>query len=131
VNPASEQKVLVVDPDAAVRALIVTVLRRDGYAADTADSADAALHLRRSSTHAAVVVDPRILGGEELLQALQSESTGGSADLIVMTTPDRSDLVYTTTPGVRAVLIKPFVIDDLAAAIASCCHHTSGALVSG
>jgi len=123
VNKPTQQKVLVVDPDPAMRALIVAVLRREGYSAEIAETADAALDLRRTSEHAAVVLDPHVRGGEALLERLQHEAADANVNvnLIVMTTTDEFEPEYVEAAGVRAVLIKPFMIEDLANVIASCC----------
>ncbi len=113
-----KQKILVVDPDPAIRSLVVALLRRDGYLSDEAGSADTALHLRRVSNHAAVILEPRMLGGDALLQALTSHDT---ANVIIMTTSAGLQARSAAAPGVRAVLLKPFVIGDLSAIVASCC----------
>ena len=113
------QRILVVDPDPAIRSLVAALLRRDGYLSDEADSADAALDLRRAANHAAVVVEPRMVDGETLLSTL---TTHDPANVIIMTTSTGLQARYAGTPGVRAALLKPFVIDDLSAVVASCCN---------
>lgn len=113
------QRILVVDPDPAIRSLVAALLRREGYLADLAGSADAALDLRRASNHAAVVIEPRMPGGDTLLDALTSQDP---ANVIIMTTSASLRSRYAAAPGVRAVLVKPFVIDDLSAVVASCCN---------
>ena len=116
------QTILVVDPDPAIRSLIRALLRRDGFLSDEADSADAALDLQPASNHAAVVVEPRMAGGDALLQALISHDT---ANVIIMTTSTALQARYAAAPGVRAALLKPFVIDELSAIVASCCGGVS------
>ena len=111
-------KVLVVEPDPSVRSLVVALLRRDGFAPDEADSADAALARRRVSRHAAVVVEPRMLGGDDLLDALTSRD---KVNVIIMTTSAGLQARYAAAPGVCAALLKPFGIDDLSAIVARCC----------
>lgn len=113
-----KQRILVVDPDPAIRSLVMALLRRDGYLSEAAESADAALDLRRASNHAAVVVEPRMPGGDALLEALISHDT---ANVIVMTTSTALQARYVAAPGVRAALLKPFLIDELSAIVASCC----------
>ena len=119
--------ILVVDPDAGVRALIRALLQRAGYLTDAADNAEEALQLHRTRDHAAVVVDPRILGGEQLLDALHGSGPDGSANVIVVTTPDSTGVPYGRNPNVRAVLLKPFRIDELARAVDSCCDGDGSA----
>ena len=111
------QRILVVDPDPAIRSLVAALLRRDGYLSDQADSADAALDLQRAVHHAAVVVEPRMLGGDALLHALISSHT---VNVIIMTTSAGLQHQYADAPGVKAALLKPFIIDDFSAVVASC-----------
>jgi DNA-binding NtrC family response regulator len=115
----SDRSVLVIDPDPAVRALLLAVVRRQGFLAEGTDDADDALRRCRTGRHAAVIVDPRILGGVSLLNALDGASPDGT-NLIVVTTPDAFEAPY-NHGHVREVLFKPFHIDDLAAAVARCC----------
>jgi DNA-binding NtrC family response regulator len=114
------QRILVVDPDPAIRSLIMAVLRHDGYLPEGADSADTALDLRRVSKHAAIVVDPRMFGGEALVEALTSHD---AENVIIMTTSSGLKARYAAAPGVRGVLLKPFVVTELSEILASCCHQ--------
>src|ERR1044071_5506456 len=84
--------ILVVDPDPAIRTLIVALLHREGYATEAAASAEQALELHRKTQPKAVVVEPRIPGGRALLDALRTASGDGDgkAAVIVLTTPDGS-----------------------------------------
>jgi DNA-binding response OmpR family regulator len=110
--------VLVIDSDPAVCALLVALLQREGYTADVAEDAGKALQLRRHGRHNAIIVEPRIDGGDALLEQLHD----GATNLIVVTTPDGPPpSPYEHTRGVHAVLFKPFEIGELAAAVASCC----------
>lgn len=128
MNASNQNAVLVIDPDPSIRALILAVLRRKGYVAEAAANADQALQLHRDGTHAAFIVEPRIHGGDALLDALQTASGGDDApgpNLIVVTTPEPSQATYTGRPGVHAVLFKPFFLNDLAEAVAACCGGTN------
>jgi DNA-binding response OmpR family regulator len=116
---ATRHRVLVVDPDPAIRTLIVAVLRRDGHTADAAATAEQALELQRSFHPAAVVVEPRIAGGEALLDALSRVDGGTHPALIVVTTPDGRDKPP-SRPAVHAVLHKPFRLEELAEALETC-----------
>jgi DNA-binding response OmpR family regulator len=113
-------RILVVEPDSSIRALIVAVLRRDGYEAETAETPDEALRLGRTRRHAAVILEPRIREGDTLLDALRSVAHDGKSNVILVTTPD-GELPHTVPDGARNVLLKPFRIDDLAAEVSACC----------
>lgn len=115
--------ILVVDPDPSIRTLIVALMRREGYATEAAASAEQALELRRSTQPKAVVLEPRMSGGPDLFDALQRGDGDGDAKpgVIVLTTPDSSKNPYAGAPGVRAVLLKPFRLEELTEAVAACC----------
>jgi DNA-binding NtrC family response regulator len=127
MTAAGPNAVLVIDPDPSTRALIVALLRREGYVAVAAASPDEALRLHRDRRHAAVILDPRVHDGDALLHALQSADDGAapSSKLIVVTTREHSTAIYDGRPGVHTVLFKPFVLNDLAEAVASCCDGAS------
>lgn len=123
MNDPDRNAILVIDPDPSTRALILALLRRKGYVAEPAANPDEALRLHRDGRHAAVILDPRVEGGDALLHALQTAGGGDapSPNLIVVTTPEDSQPTYAGRPGVHAVLFKPFVINDLTEAVAMCC----------
>lgn len=127
MNTADPNSVLVIDPDPATRALILALLRREGYVAVAAAGPDEALRVHRDRRHAAVILDPRVDDGEALLNALQTadDDATPSSNLIVVTTREQSPATYHRHPGVHAVLFKPFVLNDLAEAVASCCDEPS------
>jgi DNA-binding NtrC family response regulator len=123
MNALNHNAILVFDPDPAIRALVMALLRREGYAAEATVSADEALRLHRHARHAAVILDPHVDGGDALLHALQTAGSGDAPNrnLIVMTTSEHSRTTYDGHPGVHAVLIKPFFLNELARAVAACC----------
>jgi CheY-like chemotaxis protein len=98
-------RVLVIDPDPSVRALIAAVTRHRGFEADTAGTREEALRRTDSRAYAAIILEPRIAGGDALLRTL------ASSNLIVATT-----LPNVTCPGVT-VLRKPFLVDELSSLI--------------
>ena len=71
-----EQRILVVDDDDAIRALVETVLRRRGFHVDSARNGVHALEQLAASRYALIILDlmmPR-MSGYELLDALARES---------------------------------------------------------
>ncbi|HEX8154583.1 MAG TPA: hypothetical protein VF698_15725 [Thermoanaerobaculia bacterium] len=119
---AKSHRVLVVEPDRAIRALIVAILRRRGHSPDAAETVEEALELQRSIRPAAVVVEPRIANARLLLDALARADGGTHPAVIVVTSPDRYHTAFSHAPGVRAVLHKPFRIEELADAVTTCCE---------
>lgn len=77
-----------------------------------------ALELGRSGRHLAVIIEPRMPGGERLLDDLRASSRDGKPNLIVVTSDGKH--AYGDGRGVSTVLRKPFSIEELAAAVAKC-----------
>jgi DNA-binding NtrC family response regulator len=127
MNTPDRSPILVIDPDPSTRALILALLRRRGYAAEAAAGPDEALRLHQHGRHAAVILDPRVHGGDALFQALQTDGGGDapSRNVIVVTTPEYSQATYAGRPGVHAVLFKPFFLKDLVDAVTACCGRAS------
>lgn len=119
-------RVLVVEPDSSIRALIVALLRREGYEPETAETPDEALRLGRTRRHAAIILEPRIRKGDTLLDALRSVARDGQSNVILVTTPDGADSPNVVPEGVWNVLLKPFRIEELAAAVSACCNGRHG-----
>lgn len=97
------QRILVVDDDDAIRALLQTVLRRRGLRVDGARNGVEALELLGAKAYALVVLDlmmPR-MSGYELLDHLSRES--------IMTRPR----VLVLTAGMDTRMILPHVAADL------------------
>ena len=122
MNAPRSRSILVVEPDSSIRSLIVALLRRDGYEPEWAETPDEALRLGRSRQHAAIILEPRIREGDALLDALQSVAPDGQSNVIVVTTPDGSHPPHFVPDGVRDVILKPFLIEELAAAVSACCN---------
>lgn len=119
-----QRKILVVEPDPSIRALVVALLVREGYVTEAVDNADAALEARRSATPAAVVVEPRMCGGDLLLETLRTDAEIDEK-VIIMTTPDVREPAYMAGHGVRGVLRKPFYLEELTELVASCVNDAS------
>jgi CheY-like chemotaxis protein len=125
MEPSEKRRILVVEPDPAIRALVVALLHRSGYATDAVANADAALQARRGTAHGAVVIDPRIPGGDRLLAALRTDPEIHE-NVIIMTTPDWREPAYASGDGVRGVLRKPFFLQELATLVAACFNDGAG-----
>lgn len=119
MDTSEQRKILVVEPDPAIRALVVALLRREGYAPEGVANADAALRARRNSAHGAVVIDPRMPGGTLLLAALRADAEIHT-NIIIMTTPDWREPVIARGDGICGVLRKPFYLQELTALVAGC-----------
>jgi isoamylase len=111
-------KILVVDDDAEMRALLVDELRHEGYeVADAADGASAVLACR-SAAFDVILMDKNMPGpsGLDLLPGFRR--TCPHARIIMMTAfGDVPSYVEAAEKGAADFLFKPFRIDEMKAAI--------------
>ncbi|MFP5247985.1 MAG: response regulator [Thermoanaerobaculia bacterium] len=116
----TEKRILIVDDDDAIRALLMTVLRRRGYRLDTARNGVEALEKLTSCRYALIVLDlmmPR-MSGYDVLEQLGRISPGMRPLVLVLTAgpePKRFD-----TSFVVGSMQKPFDIELLIDTIAGC-----------
>ena len=123
MEPRSE-RILIVDPDPSIRALLVAVLRRTGIETESVPNREAALDMAAVHQYTAVIVEPRMPGGDVLLGELYAFAGDGQPpNIIVATTPDAKSAALARRPGVRAVLIKPFEIETLCATVEAICER--------
>jgi CheY-like chemotaxis protein/HPt (histidine-containing phosphotransfer) domain-containing protein len=120
-------RVLVVDDDALSREVLALLLHQAGYAAETADSGDAALVLLKTASvpPEVILADLQMPGttGNELARQLR-HLCGHATTLLAMSasTPDDSSGGSAATNGSAQMfdrfLRKPFTMETFAAAIA-------------
>jgi DNA-binding response OmpR family regulator len=113
--------VLVVDDDETTRNLLLTVLRRAGFAADAAASVHEALSRLDTTDYSAVVLDVMMPGisGIEIIRQLAS--TGRHTKCVVLMSAGKESLLDDAPPAlVHTKLRKPFDIKDLVEAVRGC-----------
>jgi len=107
-------RILIVDDDAEMRALLVDELRRDGYqVAEAADGAEAVLACRGSAFDV-ILMDKNMPGpsGLDLLPGLRR--TCPQAHIIMMTAfGDVPSYVEAAEKGAADFLFKPFRIEEM------------------
>jgi DNA-binding response OmpR family regulator len=116
----TEHRILIVDDDDAIRALLMTVLRRRGYNADDAHNGAVGIEKLQGSHYSLVLLDlmmPRV-SGYEVLEFLSSEPANRRPLVLVLTAglerkPIDSSLVLGT-------IHKPFDVDLLVDTITGC-----------
>jgi CheY-like chemotaxis protein len=112
--------VLVVDGDAASRAMLRDVLEEEGYEVTTASNGPAALaHLWASDTPLVVLLEARLpmLTGTQVLAAYLAGAQTNRREFVFLTaTPDA--VPDTSLNGHVPVLAKPFHLDALFQAVA-------------
>jgi CheY-like chemotaxis protein len=121
-----EKRILIVDDDDPIRALLVTVLRRRGFPADSARNGVEALELLASCRYSLVVLDlmmPRMNGYEVL------DHVGGmpptTRPLVLVLTAGLGQRDFDTS-FVVGTIQKPFDIELLVDTVAGCLVAAEG-----
>jgi CheY-like chemotaxis protein len=115
-----EKRILVVDDDDAIRALVVTVLRRRGYAVDAARNGVDAMEMIQGHRYALVVLDlmmPR-MSGYEVMDALGRMSVMSRPRVLVLTAGHEPRSLDTEL--VVGTIHKPFDIELLLDIVTGC-----------
>ena len=117
-SDASKRRVLVVDDDAAIRAMVRKALERHGFVVDTANDGVDALVKLEEGTYELLVLDlmmPRLDGFGVLDHLEESEMDGENRPpkILIMTAAAPSILQKLPQERVDAILMKPFDISLL------------------
>lgn len=121
-----EKRILVVDDDDAIRALLFTVLRKRGFKVDVARNGVEAMERCQRCTYAVVLLDlmmPR-MSGYEVLDCLGREPAEARPVVIVLTAGIEPRKLDSTL--VAGTMHKPFDIDLLLDTITGCMSTISG-----
>ncbi len=117
------RRILVVDDDRSLRALLQQLLQSEGYEVDTASDGQFAWGQldQQPGTYDAVMLDVQMprMDGLQLLQALRRQETGWAAPLLVMSA-NREALQQAVELGGCQVLEKPFDREMILTPVASC-----------
>jgi DNA-binding response OmpR family regulator len=112
-------RVLVVEDDDSIRALLVAALRREPFDVDDAPDGAAALQLTAVHEYAVIVLDlmmPRV-NGFDFLDGLQRTSPGARSVIFVLTAFDDSVTGKLRADRVHAIIRKPFDVPQLVAMV--------------
>jgi CheY-like chemotaxis protein len=121
-----EKRILIVDDDDAIRALLMTVLRRRGFPVDNARNGVEALELLTSCRYALVVLDlmmPRMNGYEVLEHFSEMPST--TRPLVLVLTAGLEQRKFDTS-FVIGTIQKPFDIELLLDTVSGCLLASGG-----
>src|SRR5919202_656898 len=112
-------RILVVDDDPSIRALVAEFLEALGYAVDTARNGAEALAKVRDDGFAAIVLDLMmpVMSGWEFLDACSAELLAEHIPVAVATA-SYAPAAVASRPAVSVVLSKPFDLDVLEAIVA-------------
>ena len=124
------QTILVVEPEPGIRSLVSAVLIRHGFDVAYARDGEEAMQAAAREPFAAFIVDvglrpstlePGARGGMGFLHHLQRTDRQALQRVIILCGLSRAHLPA-DLPEVCSFLTKPFDLDDLTNALASCCN---------
>jgi DNA-binding response OmpR family regulator len=109
-----QSRVLVVDDEPAIRALVAKIVERAGHAVDTARDGAEAIEKLDQAEYAVIVLDLMMpnIDGYGLIQHLK-ERQGARPAVIVVSAGDSAALRLLDGALVHSILRKPFDIDVL------------------
>lgn len=112
-----QPKVLVVEDDDAIRTLLVAALRHENFVVDAASDGSQALELCAACEYAVIILDLMmpVVNGFDFLDAFEAATPSARSSVFVVTAFDDRVVSNLTSPRVRAVLTKPFDIEQLVA----------------
>jgi CheY-like chemotaxis protein len=115
------KRVLVVEDDAPIREVVKTILKHAGYIIDEAADGEEALKKVKADHYGAIVLDlmlPKI-SGYEVLDYLTRERPNSKCVVIISAAATR-EIDQADPTVVKAVLRKPFDLQDLVGAVDRC-----------
>jgi two-component system, OmpR family, response regulator len=119
-------RILIVEDEQKMAALLRRGLRRHGYATDVAGDGDAALRLAAVTDYDAILLDVALPGidGMETCRRLRDE--GSSAPVLMLTARDGVfDRVAGLDAGADDYLVKPFAFAELLARLRALARRTA------
>ena len=115
---AEEPRLLIVEDDVELAALLAALIRGEGYLVDVAHDGQRGLHLGLTSRYRVMIIDRRLPGldGLDLLSRLRRR--GVAARVLVLTAlGSHAERVRGLDGGADDYLAKPFDVDELLARI--------------
>ena len=117
-----EPRVLIVESNEALRVLLLTILRHQPLAVDTATSAEAALQRVSNCDYALILVDVDLPDEEGVHFIRTFREQHPEATSFIMAVRDPKNEVFLDPSLVSAVLNKPLEIDTLAEVVRECAY---------
>lgn len=112
-------KILVVEDDDAIRALVVAALRREPFEVNAAVNGAEALNMTRVTDYTVILLDLMMpmLNGIEFLEAFHEAAPDSRTVVFVMTAGDDSAVRRLPANLVHGIVRKPFDVPQLVAMI--------------
>jgi DNA-binding NtrC family response regulator len=111
--------VLIVDDDGPTQQLLVALMRRDGFGSVIAANGAEAIKLLADADFAAVILDLMMptVHGQAVIEYLSGEKRGIPVIVCTAAGPRTTDAIHSDV--VKAIVRKPFDIDELTSIVAS------------
>ena len=130
---AGAERILVVDDEADILALVTYHLAKSGYRVSTAATGPEALRAARDERPALIVLDLMLPGmsGFEVLEQLRADpATSGIAVLMLTARRDEPDRIRGLSIGADDYLTKPFSPQELVLRVSAILRRTAAAVES-
>lgn len=117
---ATEARVLIIEDNDALRAMLFTILRHQPLGVDTSAGVEDALEKTRRCDYALILIDLCLAGGEALafLRSFREERPGSTTFILAVRDPNNEDAIDAAL--VSAMVNKPLEIDTLADVVREC-----------
>lgn len=127
VNQHTEQRILVVDDDQAIRNLLCAVLERRGLDVDFAENGAEGLVRLAERPYAIILLDLMmpLVDGHQFLERLRDMKLEPRPVVLVISASDESDFRKLERGSVSAIIRKPFDIFELADLVGACIGSSS------
>lgn len=128
------ERILVVDDEPDIVALVVYHLAKEGYRVSSASSGSEALATARRERPSLIVLDlmlPGLSGFEVLEQLRADDSTAGIAVLLLTARKEEPDRIKGLSLGADDYLTKPFSPQELVLRVKAILRRTAGAPAAG
>jgi DNA-binding response OmpR family regulator len=117
---ASETRVLIIEDNDALRAMLFTVLRHQPLGVDTAIGVEDALEKTRTCDYALILLDMNLPNDESTSFLIRFREERPDATAFILAVCDPSNEVAVDSTLVDAIVNKPMEVDTLAHAIREC-----------
>jgi two-component system phosphate regulon response regulator PhoB len=127
-TPSGGERILVVDDEADILALVTYHLAKSGYRVSTAATGVEALRAAREECPALIVLDLMLPGmsGFEVLEQLRADANTGSIAVLMLTARrDEPDRIRGLSIGADDYLTKPFSPQELVLRVGAILRRTS------
>jgi two-component system response regulator PilR (NtrC family) len=117
---ATEARVLIIEDNDALRAMLFTILRHQPLGVDTAVGAEDALEKTRLCDYALILIDMSLADGEGLTFLRRFREEHAEATTFVLAVRDPNSELAVESTLVSAMVNKPLEIDTLADVVREC-----------